>query len=49
MGCFVVDAAGFRAGRNFVDSSQAIVGVYRSLATDRTRGRELDQRILSFH
>ena len=49
MGCFVVDAAGFRAGRNFVDSSQAIAAVYRNLATDRTRGHELDQRNPSFH
>src|SRR5262249_54399730 len=47
MGCFVVDAAGFRAGRNFVDGSQAIAAVCRNLATDRTRGREFEAGNLS--
>src|SRR5262249_50994586 len=47
MGCFVVDAAGFRAGRNFVDSSQAIVAARPNFATGRTRRREIDECNLS--
>jgi hypothetical protein len=49
MGCFGIDAAGFRAGRSFVGTSQAIVAARPNFATRRTRRRELDKCNLCSH